>query len=260
MGKVIQFRDNDVMKRYKKIGADIEDFCDKFFNSNFKRFCLEMLKETISLNSALILKGNSNQWSSAIIYSALGTEVNRGNQYLSLDDLSIYFEINPDHIYESKKQIDELLVLEKMKRNTIYDVANSENQLFLSTLGKELKDVLFDKKNTNNNYLEEELCLCIEEFYESENFEKLNDQEKEYADIIIETFDFTMMNYIGETFNKWSTNGVKKCFKDILPKNFHIGSEVFMSMTPVLKYFFSFLEEKSYIKNGRDLAKLVEEI
>lgn len=260
MGKVIPFRDNDVMKKYKKIGASIEDFCEKFYNDNFRILCLEMLKEIVAINSSLILQGNSSQWSSAIVYTVLGTNIKKETPYLSAEDLSIYFEVNPDNIYESKKKIEELLLLEKVKMNIVYDKANAENQLFLSSLGKELKEVLFDKDDTNNNYLEEEICLCIEEFYESDAFEKLNDQEKEYADIIIETFDFTMMNYLGEHFNSWTLSGVKKCFKDILPKTFQIGTEVFMSVTPVLKGFFKFLEEKAYIENGIDLAKLVDEI
>ncbi len=96
------------------------------------------------------------------------------------------------------------------------------------------------------------------EFVETENFSSLGEEYQDISGQII--IDFTaLVNYRQHTNPEdWDNNSLKNYAEStLLEEKYSEDEDYFSSISPVLTAFFSFLEQKDYIKNAKSLKKQV---
>ncbi|MPQ45264.1 DUF6398 domain-containing protein [Clostridium tarantellae] len=260
MGKLIRFMPNKLFGKYTLIKNGLLDFTKKFYNEIITEVSINILDELIKVDSEIILRGVVSEWISAIIITMIDTKLIKDSNTINIDNICSYFEVDIKKVKSKSKFIKKVLVIESLKENYIIDNDEKNNELFIGTLGKELREVLFTDKKVKEYYLEEDLDFLIEKFFQSELYESLNENEKNQADFIIEAFDISMLNYIGESYTTWSGEGIKKCCLDIMPKRISGDKIIFKLIIPVLTKFIYFLSENKYINNGLELINVLKNI
>lgn len=96
------------------------------------------------------------------------------------------------------------------------------------------------------------------EFVETENFSSLGEEYQDISGQII--IDFTALVKYRQHTNpeEWDINSLKDYSQTtIIDEKYSEEEDYFTSISPVLTAFFTFLEQKSYIKNAKDLKKQV---
>ncbi len=97
-------------------------------------------------------------------------------------------------------------------------------------------------------------------FVKSSQFEALTETQRNEASEIIRFFAEYSFRYIGMAPANWNRGGLTECCVDVLPRKVTAELAFFEAMAPVLSAFFTFLAEKSLLKNARALAKTVAEL
>lgn len=98
------------------------------------------------------------------------------------------------------------------------------------------------------------------EFASSEYFSPLNDEQKESAGFVIQSFSDYMFSYQGVTPPEWSPSDLEAVCVEILPRKVSAEADFYRSVTPVLLAFFAFLQAKGEIKNAPALCKRLSAI
>jgi|GEM_PF-3209057 hypothetical protein len=106
--------------------------------------------------------------------------------------------------------------------------------------------------------LVEQVDQLINKFIDSKYFSKLNDSQKDEAGFLIANFSEYMYRYFGLFPKNWDVAGLKECCLSILPQKVTADDDYFKAVSPVLSTFFSFLMEKSILKNGHELISAVK--
>jgi len=125
-----------------------------------------------------------------------------------------------------------------------------------------------DKLSSRVLKLEEKLEKLIEtqqeewikEYSTSHFFQSQTDYQKENSSFIIGTFMDLMRSYEYVTPENWEPENIKEVCLNIVPRKITSESEVFENYGNVVENFLHFLDEKQYIKNGKELANSIEQI
>ena len=98
------------------------------------------------------------------------------------------------------------------------------------------------------------------EFSRSKYFEGLTEEQKKESEFVIMSFTEYMYSYYGLPPEEWDEGGLKECCLYTLPRKITADESYFESIAPVLSAFFTFLSEKSLLKNTSKLIRKVKEI
>lgn len=97
-------------------------------------------------------------------------------------------------------------------------------------------------------------------FSKSSKFQKLTEEQKDNSRFIIESFTEYMYSYHDLIPEEWNEVDIEECCLDTLPRKISADDSYFKALSPVLSAFFSFLEEKDFLKNGYQLANRLRKI
>lgn len=94
-----------------------------------------------------------------------------------------------------------------------------------------------------------------EAFAQSNHFAKLSDSQQRKAGAITKFFARSSYECLGLPPGQWDRGAVVECCIEILPRKMSAELSLFEAVAPVLTAFFSFLEDRSLLPNGRALAE-----
>ncbi|ABK43996.1 hypothetical protein Mmc1_1487 [Magnetococcus marinus MC-1] len=100
----------------------------------------------------------------------------------------------------------------------------------------------------------------LRDFNESDAFAALDEAIKPDSSLVISLFVDLMYTYHERLPAKWSAASVEQCCIETIPHKAMAGEGFFLSVNPVLKAFFVFLEEQGAIKNARVLARTMDKL
>ncbi|MCD6456914.1 MAG: hypothetical protein J7K81_09050 [Methanophagales archaeon] len=98
------------------------------------------------------------------------------------------------------------------------------------------------------------------EFFRTEHFNRLPDDQKRHAQFVIDSFAEYMYLYHDEKPDEWTADGVEECCTDTLVRKISADEAFYTSLYPVLSAFFTFCEEKGLINNSDELSSRLKEI
>src|SRR5437773_10885304 len=99
-----------------------------------------------------------------------------------------------------------------------------------------------------------------EAFAKSPEFARLSDSQRREAGAITELFAKYTYEYLALSPCEWDCAAVEECCTEILPRKVSAEASFFEAIAPVLRAFFTFLEDQSLLGNGRALAETLEDL
>lgn len=117
-----------------------------------------------------------------------------------------------------------------------------------------------DYSDEKREEITEEIEELLKEFTETKYFLELNEKYKESCEDIILTFAGFMYDYTRLSPKRWDTSGLWEICLDVMPRKVVADDEYFESITPSLKAFFLFMDERKINHNALKLAKRVDEM
>ncbi len=116
------------------------------------------------------------------------------------------------------------------------------------------------------DYSDERLTAIIEqvrawshEFADSDFFEALTGDQQQNAEYIVTTFAELLYKYEAIEPADWDESAVETCVIRLYPRQVTADIGVFRAIAPVLGSFFTFLDDRGYLDNGRELATAVRD-
>jgi len=99
-----------------------------------------------------------------------------------------------------------------------------------------------------------------EAFAKSPGFARLTDSQRRKAGAITEFFARYTYEYLAIAPGEWDCAAVEECCTEILPRKVSAEISFFEAIAPVLIAFFTFLQDQSFLHNGRALAEALEDL
>ena len=119
----------------------------------------------------------------------------------------------------------------------------------------------------SDEYSEEQFSAILatvdawfEAFAKSPAFARLSDSQRRKAGAITEFFVKYTYEYLAIAPSEWDCAAVDECCTEILPRKVSAEASFFEAIAPVLRAFFTFLEDQSLLGNGRALAETLEDL
>src|SRR6266446_5671970 len=119
----------------------------------------------------------------------------------------------------------------------------------------------------SDEYSEEQLSAILatvdvwfDAFAKSPEFARLSDSHQREAGAIAEFFARYTYEYLVLSPCEWDCAAVEECCTAILPRKVSAETSFFKAIAPVLRAFFTFLEDHSLLSHGRALAEALEDL
>ncbi|MEZ4883441.1 MAG: SEC-C metal-binding domain-containing protein [Chitinophagales bacterium] len=100
----------------------------------------------------------------------------------------------------------------------------------------------------------------VNDFMEDPFFKELTEEQQDHAGFAVDVFANYMYDYEKQMPEEWTVESLMSCCTEILPRKISSDEDFFEELPHILEAYFLFLDKKGYIKNGKELAKVVLEI